>query len=240
MSQVQSRHTITRTASGLATPGLCECGTSVTGIAPRWCIAAEVTNDARPQRPSPNDELYDMCRQTAHDREIGTMTVPERDGEVYPTTREAVSTTDYSSPPYGVSRRLAERQVQTPPWCLKYWPRGYTMARLVRKSRRNKAVGVAPRWCSALKVAARRRTCTLTTPRWCPVAELAPRWRRAVRAAPQWRSTPKIAPQWRTCTLAAPGWRFATELAPCGVGVSGQCHDGTLPRRSHHGGTRVR
>ena len=63
-------------------PGFCECGTCVTAIAPRWCIAAEVTDDARPQRPSPNDEPYDTCTETARDRESGTTTVSERDGEV--------------------------------------------------------------------------------------------------------------------------------------------------------------
>ena len=44
--------------------------------------------------------------------------------------REAVSTADDTSPLHGVSRRLAERQVQTPPWCLEYWPGGHTMAGL--------------------------------------------------------------------------------------------------------------
>ena len=45
-------------------------------------VAVEVTDDARPQRPSPNDEPYDTCTETARDRESGTTTVPERDGEV--------------------------------------------------------------------------------------------------------------------------------------------------------------
>ena len=79
----RSHCTITRTDGGLGTtPGLCECGTCVTAIAPRWCIAAEVTDDARPQRPSPNDEPYDTCTETARDLESGTTTVSERDGEV--------------------------------------------------------------------------------------------------------------------------------------------------------------
>ena len=52
-----------------------------------------------------------------------------------PTTREVVSTADDTSPLHGVSWRLAERHVQTPPWCLKYWPGGYTMARLAREIR---------------------------------------------------------------------------------------------------------
>ena len=76
-SRVQSRDTIMRTAGGLGTPGFCECGTCVTAIAPRWCIAAEVSDDARPQRPSPNDEPYDTCTKAARDRESGTTTVPE-------------------------------------------------------------------------------------------------------------------------------------------------------------------
>ena len=42
----------------------------------------EVTDDARPQRPSPNDEPYDTCTETARDRENGTTMVPERDGDV--------------------------------------------------------------------------------------------------------------------------------------------------------------
>ena len=82
MSRVRSRYTTTRTAGGLGTPGFCECGTCVAAIAPRWCIAVEVTNDARPQRPSPNDEPYDMRTKTARDRESGTTMVPGRDGEV--------------------------------------------------------------------------------------------------------------------------------------------------------------
>ena len=45
-------------------------------------------------------------------------------------TREAVSTADDTSPLHEVSRRLAERQVQTPPWRLEYWLGGNTMARL--------------------------------------------------------------------------------------------------------------
>ena len=52
-----------------------------------------------------------------------------------PTTLEAMSTADDTSPLHGVSWRLAERQVQTPPWCLEYWPGGYTMARLAREIR---------------------------------------------------------------------------------------------------------
>ena len=43
--------------------------------------AVEVTDDARPQRPSPNDEPYDTCTETARDRESGTTMVPERDGD---------------------------------------------------------------------------------------------------------------------------------------------------------------
>ena len=39
-------------------------------------------------------------------------------------------TADDSSPLHWVSRRVAERQVQTPPWCLEYWHGGHTMARL--------------------------------------------------------------------------------------------------------------
>ena len=69
-------------AGGLVTPGFCECGTCVTAVAPWWCIAAEVTDDARPQRPSPNDKPYDTCTETARDRESGTTTVSEQDGEV--------------------------------------------------------------------------------------------------------------------------------------------------------------
>ena len=42
----------------------------------------EVTDDARPQRPSPNDEPHDTCTETARDRENGTTMVPERDGDV--------------------------------------------------------------------------------------------------------------------------------------------------------------
>ena len=45
----------------------CECGTCVTAIAPRWCTAVEVTDDARPQRPGPNDEPYDTCTETVRD-----------------------------------------------------------------------------------------------------------------------------------------------------------------------------
>ena len=48
-------------------PGFCKCGTYVTAIAPRWCTAVEVTDDARPQRPSPKDEPYDTCTETARD-----------------------------------------------------------------------------------------------------------------------------------------------------------------------------
>ena len=47
--------------------------------------------------------------------------------------REAVSTADDTSPLHKVSRRLAERQVQTPPWCLEYWLGGTTMARLAQR-----------------------------------------------------------------------------------------------------------
>ena len=43
---------------------------------------------------------------------------------VPPTTCEAVSTAADTSPLHKVSR-LAERQVQTPPWCLEYWPGGH-------------------------------------------------------------------------------------------------------------------
>ena len=82
MSRVRSSYTITRTAGGLGTPSFYECGRCVTAIASRWCIAAEVTDDTRPQRPSLNDEPYDMCTKTACDRESGTTTVSERDGEV--------------------------------------------------------------------------------------------------------------------------------------------------------------
>ena len=74
--------TTMRTAGGLGTPGFCECGTCVTAIAPRWCTAVEVTDDARPQRPSPNDKPHDTCTETARDRENGTAMVPERDGDV--------------------------------------------------------------------------------------------------------------------------------------------------------------
>ena len=49
--------------------------------------------------------------------------------------REAVSTADDTSPLHGVSRGLAERQVQTSPWCLVYRPGGYTMARLAHEDR---------------------------------------------------------------------------------------------------------
>ena len=48
--------------------------------------------------------------------------------------REAVSTADDTSPLHGVSRRFAERQVQTPPWWLEYWPGGYTMAKLAQEN----------------------------------------------------------------------------------------------------------
>ena len=110
--------------------------------------------------------------------------------------REAVSTADDTSPLHGVSRRLAERQVQTPPWCLEYWPGGYTMARLARENRamaaRAHSGGTTVVLChaacatlahdclggamrrSALKVAPQRRMCTLTAPRWCRVTELVP------------------------------------------------------------------
>ena len=82
MSRVRSRCTIMRTAGGLGTPGFSECGTCVTAIAPRWCTAVEVTEDARPQGPGPNDEPYDTRTETARDREGGTTMVPERDGDV--------------------------------------------------------------------------------------------------------------------------------------------------------------
>ena len=106
---------------------------------------------------------------------------------------------------------------------------------------RTKTVWAAPRWHSALKVAPRRRTCTLTAPRWCHVTELAPRRRRAVWAAPRWRSAVRIAPRWRTCTLAAPRWRSATELAPRRHGAGRavprrRCAPNTAPRWLHHGG----
>ena len=80
--RVRSRYTITRTAGGLRTSGFCECGTCVIAIAPRWCNAAEVIDDARPQSPSPNDEPYDACTETARDPESGTTAVLERDGKV--------------------------------------------------------------------------------------------------------------------------------------------------------------
>ena len=83
MSRVWSRYTITRTAGGLGTPGFCEWVTCVAAISPRWCIAAEVTDDARLQRPRPNDEPYTYT-ETARDRESGTTTVPEQDSEVRP------------------------------------------------------------------------------------------------------------------------------------------------------------
>ena len=76
MSRVRSHYTIMRT------PGFCECGTCVTAIAPRWCTAVEVTDDARPQGPGPNDEPYDTRTETARDREGGATMVPERDGDV--------------------------------------------------------------------------------------------------------------------------------------------------------------
>ena len=46
---------------------------------------------------------------------------------------KAASTADDTSPLHEVSKRLAERQVQTPPWCLEYWPGGTTMARLAQR-----------------------------------------------------------------------------------------------------------
>ena len=52
-----------------------------------------------------------------------------------PMAREAVSTADDTSPLHGVSRRLAERQVRTSPWCLACRPVGYTMARLAHEDR---------------------------------------------------------------------------------------------------------
>ena len=82
MSRVRSHYTITCTAGGLSTPGLCECGTCVTAIAPPWCTAVEVTEDARSQGPGPNDEPYDTRTETARDREGGTTMVPERYGDV--------------------------------------------------------------------------------------------------------------------------------------------------------------
>ena len=63
--------------------------------------------------------------------------------------REAVSTTDDTSPLHGVSRRLAERQVQTSPWCLEYRPGGYTMARLAHEDRLGSAtVAPCPEGCA--------------------------------------------------------------------------------------------
>ena len=63
--------------------------------------------------------------------------------------REAVSTADDSSPLHGVSRRVAERQVQTPPWCLEYWPGGHTMARLAHEDRLGSAtVALCPEGCA--------------------------------------------------------------------------------------------
>ena len=69
-------------AHGLGTPGFCECGTCVTAIARGWCTAVEVTDDAPPQRRSPNNEPYDTCTKTARDPESGATMVPERDGDV--------------------------------------------------------------------------------------------------------------------------------------------------------------
>ena len=63
--RVRSHNTIRRIAGGLGTPGLCECGTCVTATASRCRIAAKVTDDAWPQRPSPNDEPYDACTEAA-------------------------------------------------------------------------------------------------------------------------------------------------------------------------------
>ena len=80
MLPVRSHYMITRTAGGLGTPGFCECGMRVTAIAPRWCIAAD-TDDAQPQRPSPNHEPYNTCTETARNRESGATAVPKRDGE---------------------------------------------------------------------------------------------------------------------------------------------------------------
>ena len=63
--------------------------------------------------------------------------------------REAVSTADDTSPLHGVSRRLAERQVKTPPWCLECWPRGHTMARLAHENRLGSTtVALCPEGCA--------------------------------------------------------------------------------------------
>ena len=62
--------------------------------------------------------------------------------------REAVSTSDDTSPLHEVSRRLAERQVQTPPWCLEYWPGGYTMARLAQNCVGSATVALCPEGCA--------------------------------------------------------------------------------------------
>ena len=63
--------------------------------------------------------------------------------------REAVRTADDTSPLHGVSRRLAERQVQTSPWCLVYWPGGYTMARLAHEDRLGSTtVALCPEGCA--------------------------------------------------------------------------------------------
>ena len=65
--------------------------------------------------------------------------------------REAVSTADDTSPLHGVSRRLAERQVQTSPWCLVYRPGGYTMARLAHEDRLGSAaVALCPEDCATM------------------------------------------------------------------------------------------
>ena len=63
--------------------------------------------------------------------------------------REAVSTADDTSPLHGVSRGLAERQVQTSPWCLVYRPGGYTMARLAHEDRLGSTtVALCPEGCA--------------------------------------------------------------------------------------------
>ena len=68
--------------------------------------------------------------------------------------REAVSTADDTSPLQGVSRRLADRQVQTSPWCLEYRPAGYTMARLAHEDRPGSAtVALCPEgWATTAHV----------------------------------------------------------------------------------------
>ena len=63
-------------------PRFCECGTCVTARTPRWCIAAEVTDNALQQNQSLNDKPNDTCTETACDGESGTTMVSERDGQV--------------------------------------------------------------------------------------------------------------------------------------------------------------